>query len=887
MGLDRTILTALLVVFLLGLAGCGGSGDSETEPDVKVSDVAPGDEDTVCEPDCTGKSFGDDGCGGSCGNPCTPSCLTLEGGLAECGSDGCDGSCGQCPTESPFCAGGYCVDDCTANCEGRECGDDGCGGSCGICNAFENSLCSAAGQCDCEQACYGKDCGYDKCGGSCGTCECGFVCEKSRCEETDDPCAGKECGPDGCGGSCGTCTGDDSCTLDGQCQGCSPKCAGKECGNDGCGGNCGQCADGENCTNGICKAGSAGGAIGDDCGSDSDCQPPADGTCMTDMPGGYCATPDCESTADCPVGAMCIILTGDGTEETWCLDECDANSDCRDGYTCLDDPKICWYQAGSGDAEVGGACYTDADCTDAGATCYPEMYNNEPTGFVQGYCVIFGCSDGDCPAGSKCLDVGTDSTACMPICTNDSQCRKGYECDGGTCFPYCGNDADCPGGYDCEVADQICIDEDVLCSDGNPMGWCPEGLFCQDGACGQFDFECDDTTMEPNETKGAAKNVSPGGYKSVLESDMQVCAGDNDWFKVTVPAGKSGTLGIKFYHDVGDLDLCIYNSSGKLLSCRYPFEDYPANWRGYDWNDEFLSALAVNSSKTFYFKADGWYGAANDYSLYSWLTTWKDGFDCTDNFDFSVCKGCKANGQCLKDDFQANLIQFPHPDSADPYVGDGYVLEHASGYNWLRRETIMLVRYAIHEVQKKFPGTKPLALMDMCQIDGITPGFDVGDPRHPETTHDEGGNIDIAYYQTIGDYSQGQVICDANGGSTDGYFCTSVANHIVDLPRTAYFIAKLAESGRFRVAGIDKLIAPLIIEALGDLKNSGAISAALFSKAKNAMAYGDGWPFHHHHIHVSLLWWSQRGHDNEPPIGCGYRLPGDGSWEDYLEQTGQ
>lgn len=847
----QLMVAALLLASLPALSACGGGSGGSA-----VSDAGKGEElalsaDVICVPDCTDKSCGDDGCGGSCGECCTPSCLTPEGGLAECGDDGCGGSCGECAADVPYCAGGYCVDQCDASCEGRNCGDDGCGGSCGICDAFENSMCNAEGLCDCERACAGKECGDDKCGGTCGTCECGFVCEKSRCEETEDPCAGKECGSDGCGGSCG------------------------------------QCEAGASCTNGICKAGATGGAVGDECGTDSDCQPPVDGTCMTDLPGGYCGIPDCQSGSDCPAGSACITLTSDAGDETWCLDACSTDGDCRPGYYCHDEAKICWYQPGSGNAEVGGACYGDGDCKDAGATCYPEMYNNEPTGFVQGYCVIFGCTASSCPAGSQCLDVGVDSTACMPICANDSQCRKGYECDGGTCFPYCGNDADCPGGYDCETAEQICIDEDVLCSNGNPMGWCPEGLFCQDGACGQFDFECNDTTMEPNESKGAAKSVTPGGYKSVLESDMQVCAGDNDWFKLTVPAGKTGTLGIKFYHDVGDLDLCIYDSSGKLLSCRYPFEDHPVGWRGYDWNDEFLSALAVNSSKTFYFKADGWYGAANDYSLYSWLTTWQDGFDCTDTFSFPICKGCKANGQCVKDSFEANLLQFPHPDPGDPYVGGGYVLEHASGYNWLRRETIMLVRYAIHEVQKKFPGTKPLALMDMCQIDGITPGFDVGDPRHPETTHDEGGNIDIAYYQTVGEYSQGQVICAPNGGATDGYFCTSVANHIVDLPRTAYFIAKLAESGRFRVAGVDKLIAPLIIEAMTDLKNSGAISAALYNKAKNAMAYGDGWPFHHHHIHVSLKWWSQRGHGAEPPIGCGYRMAGDGSLKDYLEQVGQ
>jgi len=604
------------------------------------------------------------------------------------------------------------------------------------------------------------------------------------------------------------------------------------------------------------------------------------------MPGGYCAIPDCQAASDCPYGSSCITLTSDSGDETYCLDNCADDSGCRPGYFCHPDVGICWWQAGAGNAPIGDPCVADGDCKDAGATCYPEMYGNDPTGFIQGYCVLFGCTQGDCPEGSTCLSVGEDSTACLPACSGDNDCREGYACDGGACFPYCASGSDCPGGYVCEASEEFCIDEDVVCSGGNPMGWCPEGLYCQDGGCGQFDFDCTDTTYEPNESKSAAKTISSGTFKNPVDSDLQVCASDQDWYKLQIPAGHTGTLGIFFYHDLGDLDLCIYDASGNFISCRYPYENYPSNWRAYDWNDEFLSALATASSKTFYFRGSGFYGAANNYSLYAWTTEWQDGDDCTDHFSFNECKGCNSNGQCVKDSFDANLIQFPHPDSSDPYVGEGYVLEHASGYNWLRREVIMRIRYAIHETQKKFPGTKGLGLMDMCQIDGITPGFDVGQPRHPETTHDEGGNIDVAYYQTVGSYSQGQVICDPQGAATDGYFCTSVANHIVDLPRTAYFLAKLNEGNRFRVAGADKLIAPLILEAIDDLKNSGAISSSLATKTKNSLAYGDGWPFHHHHLHLSFKWWSQRDHEEEPPIGCGFRMPGDGTYEGYFETYG-
>jgi len=68
-----------------------------------------------CQPDCTGKSCGDDGCGDSCG---------------------------ACPGAQDTCVDGACV--CQPACGGKACGDDGCGDSCGACD--EGYLCDA-GQC--------------------------------------------------------------------------------------------------------------------------------------------------------------------------------------------------------------------------------------------------------------------------------------------------------------------------------------------------------------------------------------------------------------------------------------------------------------------------------------------------------------------------------------------------------------------------------------------------------------------------------------------------------------------------------------------------------------------------------------------------------------------
>jgi hypothetical protein len=183
-------------------------------------------------------------------------------------------------------------------------------------------------------------------------------------------------------------------------------------------------------------------------------------------------------------------------------------------------------------------------------------------------------------------------------------------------------------------------------------------------------------------------------------------------------------------------------------------------------------------------------------------------------------------------------------------------------------------------VRQKFSNTRPLGLIDMCQRDGITPGYDVDDPRHPETTHDQGGNIDIAYYNRLAaqgslEYSEGFVVCDAQGGNNDGYFCNASAaqTHVVDLPRQVYFMAQLFASPRTRVVGVDQVIAPLLQQEAERQFQAGDITRAQRDGFYQKMAFGEGWPFHHHHIHLSLYFWGQSPLSLQPggdEVGCGF-----------------
>jgi hypothetical protein len=164
-----------------GQTGQYECGFAAADPSGNSPLVCPG----LCEPDCTGK---------------------------ECGSDGCSGSCGMCPG-GEACSYFKCF--CQLDCTMKNCGPDGCGDICGECKVGENcdnGICQF-----CQPDCSGQECGDDGCGGSCGTCPWPWTCTNQHCVSCNPQCNGKSCGDDGCGGSCGSCSGNKFC-QDGQCH---------------------------------------------------------------------------------------------------------------------------------------------------------------------------------------------------------------------------------------------------------------------------------------------------------------------------------------------------------------------------------------------------------------------------------------------------------------------------------------------------------------------------------------------------------------------------------------------------------------------------------------------------------------------------------------------
>ncbi len=230
-----------------------GAEPEISEPDAGPPDVAePEPEPEGCVGDCTEKSCGDDGCGGSCG-----SC-----GLGTF-CDEPEGAPWLCVAQ--ICQPGfpYCAEDQVETCNSAGSGPvTGFTEDCTLAGDQWTCVDEDEAECACVPACEGKACGPDGCEGSCGTCEEDEYCDESSGQCSDQLCTpgADTCDSDGLLQVCNP-VGDayvDGATIDcgdlgpqmvcegGECV-CAPACDGKSCGPDGCGSQCGDCASGKVC----------------------------------------------------------------------------------------------------------------------------------------------------------------------------------------------------------------------------------------------------------------------------------------------------------------------------------------------------------------------------------------------------------------------------------------------------------------------------------------------------------------------------------------------------------------------------------------------------------------------------------------------------------------
>ncbi|MBW1812003.1 MAG: hypothetical protein JRJ87_27710, partial [Deltaproteobacteria bacterium] len=592
------------------------------------------------------------------------------------------------------------------------------------------------------------------------------------------------------------------------------------------------------------------------------------------FPGGYCYIEGCDDTS-CPEGSSCFTFTDDVSR---CIATCLDSSNCRTehGYEC-DSYDTCW--PGQGTVPASGPCSSAEQCAGgANAICITQE------GFVDGYCIVKDCTF-FCADGAECRQVFSDeSFGCVALCSDDSDCRVGYICNDEpdsawdtVCIPGC-SPGDCPAPLECREEDiwsgHICKDTSSECSPENVFGDCPTGQVCSmAGEC--IDFECNDTVLEPNQDKASALNLpsedTPG---------LQICSGDEDWFTFTPDQTDTiYQIGVAYNLASGDLENRLIDSADVVVEQSTMTRDDCLDENGYHAvNNETLAILGASGSQPYFFRVYPSGAAENNYLLLSKTVAYQDGPVCADLYSSEECRALSVAGAFDS----SKLIPFPAGHPLDSYLGQnvfflsgltggsGIPTFISSSRRWARRELIMMVRYAINAVEKKYPGSGPLGIGDVGLIDGHTPW------GHPNNTHNDGRNVDIAYYvrqdvqREWGNMVYRQICCDndtlpnwdcvdRNTNSPEYGTCVtdSENTHIVDIPRTAYFLAKLATSGRLRAIGIEVKIEADLDTELANLLAAQDITQQEYDDINAAMLTANdhsSWIWHFNHMHVSLCY---------------------------------
>jgi hypothetical protein len=218
--------------------------------------------------------------------------------------------------------------------------------------------------------------------------------------------------------------------------------------------------------------------------------------------------------------------------------------------------------------------------------------------------------------------------------------------------------------------------------------------------------------------------------------------------------------------------------------------------------------------------------------------------------------------------FCGDLVAF------NPREGEGYFCNHEAYRSHIRRDVMLMVKHAAAAVECltvgwRFGNGPPLGLGDMSEANGDIPGTSIGQPGHPEGTHVNGFDMDLAYYQINTANNQLRPVCTHVRGGEDQYHCIEDPTTL-DVWRSALFIGLLHKNPQLRVIGVDGRIGPSVERAVDALCDEGYLAGTAcrnLSLAFEVQDEGRGWyRFHHHHFHISFV--------DRPGVGLNSPLPG-------------
>ena len=350
------------------------------------------------------------------------------------------------------------------------------------------------------------------------------------------------------------------------------------------------------------------------------------------------------SSDECPTGSRCWGLNGYEGSICWpdyasypdCVGMRDSDGSCMyiEETRAVCDRSCSSYCETTSRPEggIGAACEGNDDCS------HGSCYSNASTGWVDGYCMDFSCSEASapCDGGGICVPglSTTGSNICMQPCGSDG-CRSGYACrsvyghdicwPGDPCSPE-HPDGLCPGGSSC--LDGACVD---ACSVENPAGSCPDGQECVAGectepspptsVCGSWECtgaDCDDIILVPGSEDGWSAEAREDGYYtahgssySYLRRDLSVLV---QWATCQMKQRFPGIAPLALL----DLSTSAGTTPGCPSDCRHPNGTHTGN----DLDTAYYQTDGDNDGQCIC--GDGsarcWNGRADAYS---------DGYQCT------------------------------------------------------------------------------------------------------------------------------------------------------------------------------------------------------------------------------------------------------------------
>lgn len=248
----------------------------------------------------------------------------------------------------------------------------------------------------------------------------GDACSGNMCTEgltclsfPDGYCGGTNCSNCGADSVCGEVAGQEYCLQ--PCRGSTDCRSGYICAATGINGesvcmppcmNDQDCGVGQIC--GVQRFCETAAILGDACTQSDQCASPW--SCLTGVfPGGYCGGNGC---GQCAAGGICGRVRG----QEYCLEPCNAASDCRRGYLCAQQGMV-------GSFACVPPCSSDTDCG-AGEVCGS-----------QGICEVLTPGAGSCGLSGACaigevcgLDTQTGMRSCLAACSSDGNCGSDQVC---------------------------------------------------------------------------------------------------------------------------------------------------------------------------------------------------------------------------------------------------------------------------------------------------------------------------------------------------------------------------------------------------------------------------------------------------------------------------